>query len=227
MIAGLSKAVVLYLAPLLTLTTIVLSVIVFLSPVIILHDQVALLTVTPLKGLDGPSVFLGLLGSCSRLSNSAPLNCTAPTISPVFDVSALPENAPSRLLSAPAASTPAFIAIAIAFSMSFFITFTLVSFRHKMGSRIGGAFEKPLFQHLSAWIGFFGFLIGLTSFLIVRMWFGKAVQDFNDSIEFQRSQAPKLVAAEGNAFTMMWVAYAFYAVPIIVSLAKLNVKASK
>jgi hypothetical protein len=84
--------------------------------------------------------------------------------------------------------------------------------------------------------------IGLTSFLIIRMWFGKAVSDFNTTIEVQGMQGPKLIAATGNAFTsespipvklsssidaflpVAWVAYAFY---VIISLAKLNVTASK
>ena len=79
------------------------------------------------------------------------------------------------------------------------------------------------------------------------MWFGKAVQDFNASIAAQGKNGPQLIADLGNAFTsefktqpivplryfsdflgiVAWVAYAFYAVPIIASLAKLNVTATK
>ncbi|KAF8078589.1 hypothetical protein FPV67DRAFT_1443924 [Lyophyllum atratum] len=236
MIAGLSKATTLYLAPLLALTAILLSVFAFLAPVVMLHAQVALLTVTPStsliqqrpdEGVDGPSLFLGLLGSCSRVTNTASLNCTSPTLSPAYDLSVLPKNAPSLLLSPPSATTPAFVAVALGFSVSFFITFTLISFRHKMGEKISATLDKPMIQRVSAWVGFFGFLIGLTSFLIIRMWFGKAVHDFNSSIEVQGLQGPKLIATTGNAFTMAWVAYAFYAVPVIVSLSKLNVKATK
>lgn len=71
MIAGLSKAVTLYLAPVLSLTAILLSLFAFLAPAVMLHDQVALLTVTPSvsltqptssQGVDGASVFLGALG---------------------------------------------------------------------------------------------------------------------------------------------------------------------
>lgn len=69
--------------------------------------------------------------------------------------------------------------------------------------------------------------MGVTSFLMARIWFGKAVRDFNDSIVNGGAQAPKLVATLGNAFTMAWVAYTFYAIPVIISLAKMNVKASK
>lgn len=74
MIAGLSKATTLYLAPLLTLTAIVLSLFAYLAPVLLLHDKVALLSVTPSTALvqnvsrsvDGPSVFLGALGKQPR-----------------------------------------------------------------------------------------------------------------------------------------------------------------
>lgn len=71
MIAGLSKAITLYLSPLLALTALVLSLLAFLAPTFLLHDQVALLTVTPSTSLtqsgssssvDGPSVFMGVLG---------------------------------------------------------------------------------------------------------------------------------------------------------------------
>jgi len=236
MIAGLSKAVTLYLAPLLALTAIILSLFAFLAPTLLLHDRVALLTVVPSTALletgssqvvDGPSAFLGVLGSCSRPNNAAGLNCTSPSLSPQYNLDALPSNAPDLLLSAPTASTPVFIAIAISFSVLFFIAFTLISFRHKMGSKMAALLDRPLLPRVSAWIGIFGFIIGITSFLILRMWFGKAVQDFNNSIAAEGHQGPELIATIGNAFTMVWVAYAFYAVPIISSLTKLNVTSTK
>ncbi|KAG5730044.1 hypothetical protein E4T56_gene5857 [Termitomyces sp. T112] len=228
MITGLSKASTQYLAPLLLLTALLLSSFSFLAPVVMLHNQVALLTVTPSTSLvqgdsvDGPSIFLGLLGSCSQAHKSAPLNCTSPTLTPVYDTSVLPSSAPSLLLSPPTASTPAFIAISLGFLVSFFVTFTLISFHHKM-RKFGTVFHKPLIQRISAWVGFIGFIIGLTAFLIVRMWFGKAVQDFNSTISLQGQQVPIPVAATGNAFTMAWVAFAFYAIPVIISLTKFNV----
>jgi hypothetical protein len=235
MIAGLSKAITLYLSPLLCLTAILLSLFAFLAPTVMLHDQVALLTVTPslvlvqagpLQDIDGPSVFLGALGSCARVDNAAGINCTSPTISPVYDLSVLSSNAPRLLLSAPTPTTPAFLAVAISFSILFLISFTLVTFRHKLG-KLQTTLDKPLVQRMSAWVGFFGFLIGITSFLIIRMWFGKAVQDFNNSIIAQGQEGAQIVANIGNAFTMIWVAYAFYAIPLIISLSKLNVVATK
>ncbi|KIL70797.1 hypothetical protein M378DRAFT_175175 [Amanita muscaria Koide BX008] len=251
MIAGLSKAATLYLTPALALTAVLLSLFAFLAPAVMLQDRVALLTVTPSNALfpgqstnvDGPSVFLGTLGSimlldarqaidtfagsCSRHTNSAPVNCTLPTVSPAYDLSALPGNAPSLLLSPPAPSSAVFIAVAISFSALFFFMFTATSFRHKMGEKVSSALDRPLIQRLSAWIGVFAFMIGLTSFAVIRMWFGKAVQDFNNFIVAQGNNGPKLLAEVGNGFTMVWVAYAFHAAPLVVALAKLNVKATK
>ena len=73
MIAGLSKAINQYLAPLLLLTSLLLIIFAYLAPSVMLATQVALLTVTPSASLtqpdggsqtiDGPSVFLGALGT--------------------------------------------------------------------------------------------------------------------------------------------------------------------
>ncbi|KAJ7788462.1 hypothetical protein B0H14DRAFT_3504239 [Mycena olivaceomarginata] len=38
--------------------------------------------------------------------------------------------------------------------------------------------------------------------------------------QYRVSGAPQLIANVGNAFTMVWVAYAFYGVPLIISLSK-------
>jgi len=234
MIAGVSKAVTLYLAPVLYLTAIILSLFAFLAPTVMLNDRVALLTITPSlaltqptssRAVDGASIFLGVLGSCSKKSNAAKITCTVPSINPVYNTTVLPSSAPNVFLTGPTPSSPVFIAISLGFSFLFFITFVLVSFRHRMG-RAGDVSEKPLVQRSSAWIGVIGFIIGLMAFLILRMWFGKSVDEFNRSIQALGSQGPPLVASVGNAFTMVWVAYVFYAVPIVISLAKLHVLAT-
>lgn len=72
MIAGLSKAVTLYLATLLALTAMFLTYFAYLAPVLLLEDRVALLSVTPSTSLkddsatsvkvDGPTVHIGVLG---------------------------------------------------------------------------------------------------------------------------------------------------------------------
>ncbi|KAJ7070995.1 hypothetical protein C8F01DRAFT_1108612 [Mycena amicta] len=235
MITGLSKATTLYLAPVVTLTAIVLSLLVYLAPVLILQDKVAFLVVSPStvlvqnasRPVDGPTVFLGTLGSCSRPKNDAPINCTALSLNPSYELSVLPSIAPRLLLEAPGEATPVFFGIGIVFSVVFFFTFTLTSFRQKLGEKMSVALDKPSFQRISTLLGVFGFLLGITSILFLRLWFGKAASDFNQSIALQGTNGPQLIANLGNAFTMVWVAYAFYAVPVVISLAKLHVKASK
>jgi len=235
MINGFSKFAVLYLAPLLMLTALILSLFAFLAPSVMLHDRVALLTVMPSTALtnpqaqagDGPSVFLGALGSCSRHNNAGDVSCTVTSISPEYDTSVLPGASSNNILSAPPSTAPSFIAVAISFSFVFFVAYTLVSFRHKFGGGLSAKLDSPMVQRITAWIGVFGFMIGLASFLIVRMWFEKAIDDFNKDIISQGKNGPQLVAAAGNGFTMVWVAYAFYGVPLIASLSKINVHASE
>ena len=81
--------------------------------------------------------------------------------------------------------------------------------------------------------------LGLTAFLVIRMWFGKAVEDFNKGIQEEGNDALHLIANTSNGFTstylsdplkiyidsfpVVWVAYAFHAVPLICALARLHV----
>ncbi|KAG2051922.1 hypothetical protein BDR06DRAFT_1010039 [Suillus hirtellus] len=84
MLANISKGTILYFTPVLMLTALLLSLFLYLAPTVMLHSQVALLTATPssalmqpgsTKAVDGPSIFLGPLGSCSRPNNEAGLTC--------------------------------------------------------------------------------------------------------------------------------------------------------
>lgn len=81
---------------------------------------------------------------------------------PRSDLSVLPSDA-SRWLSAPTATTPGFIAVALGFSTIFFILFTLIAFRAKLGAKLSAMFDRPMIQRASAWIGLFGFMIGTSS----------------------------------------------------------------
>ncbi|EIM92447.1 uncharacterized protein STEHIDRAFT_136335 [Stereum hirsutum FP-91666 SS1] len=234
MIAGVSKAVTLYLSPILALTSLFLIMFAYLAPTVLLHDRVALLVVSPSttlttnstssSNIDGPTVFLGALGSCSRTSNDGDVSCTIPTLSPEYDLSALPSGAPD-MLTAPTSTTPAFIAVSIGFSIIFFVLFTMTSLRGSLGAKMSAALDKPMIQRTTAWIGLLGFMIGLTAFLVLRMWMGKAVEDFNKDITEGNSSA-ELIADTSNGFTMIWVGYSFHAVPLICALAKLHVTAS-
>ena len=74
------------------------------------------------------------------------------------------------------------------------------------------------------------------------MWFGKAVEDFNTAIIEGGNNAPQLIAQISNGFTstffrsifpdrtvsryvVVWVAYAFFGVPVICVLARMHVTA--
>jgi len=69
----------------------------------------------------------------------------------------------SRWLSAPTATTPGFIAVALCFSSIFFILFTIIAFRARLGAKLSAQLDKPMVQRASAWIGLFGFMIGTLS----------------------------------------------------------------
>ena len=75
------------------------------------------------------------------------------------DLSVLPQNSPG-LLTAPTATTPVFIAIAIALSFVFFIIFTLISLRPNLGAKLNATLDRPGLHRASAWIGLLGFMIG-------------------------------------------------------------------
>jgi len=85
-----------------------------------------------------------------------------PNIISKSDLSILPSNA-SRWLSAPTATTPGFIAAALVFSTIFFILFTMIAFRAKLGAKLSAQLDRPMVQRASAWIGLFGFMIGMSS----------------------------------------------------------------
>jgi len=98
------------------LTALFLSLFSFLAPSVMLHDRVALLTVLPSTALtnpqaragDGPSLFLGALGSftiysvpisgysygfagsCSRRNNAGHVSCTVTSIAPQYGMLAFP-----------------------------------------------------------------------------------------------------------------------------------------
>ncbi|KAL5495225.1 hypothetical protein ACEPAI_688 [Sanghuangporus weigelae] len=236
MIAGLSKAVTLYLATILALTALFLTYFAFLAPVLLLEDRVSLLSINPSTSLqdnpsssndvDGPTLHIGALGSCSRSKRDEDLNCTQATLSPTYDLSDLPSNA-SLLLSGPPSASPGFIAVSLGFSTIFVFLFSVISLRSKLGPKLGAALDKPFLNRAVAWLGLIGFMIGLTAFLVIRMWFGKAIDDFNSDIKSLGNDGPALVASAGNGFTMVWVGYSFLAVPLVCSLAKLHVTAGK
>ncbi|KZS92994.1 hypothetical protein SISNIDRAFT_454939 [Sistotremastrum niveocremeum HHB9708] len=234
MISNLSTAATSFLAPLLSLASLILALLAFLAPVVVLHSNVALVTVSPSSALfnttpsaqgsiDGPTIRLGVLGSCSQPHNSAPINCSVPSLSPIYDVSVLPSNVPD-VLTSPTTATPGFILFSLVLAVLFFILFTLTMLRERLG-KLANVLNKPFFGRFTAWLGVLMFMIGLTSYLVLRMWFGKMVDDFNQNIIGQGSGGPQLIASTGTGFTLIWVSYSFSAVPVVCALMKLQLTA--
>jgi len=177
MIDNLSTAAALYLAPTLSLTAFLLLLFAFLAPTVILHSRVSLLSLSPSSALttpnqlpkgslDGPSVYFGLLGSCAQKSQSAPINCTATQFSPIYDTSVLPSSSNPDVLTALPASAAIAALFALVLSTLFFILFALIAGRSRLG-KLGDSLSKPVVSRISAWLGLFGFLIGMTVYLVL------------------------------------------------------------
>ncbi|KAI6047593.1 hypothetical protein EDC04DRAFT_3336 [Pisolithus marmoratus] len=154
MLADVSKAVTIYLTPNLMLTAVFLTVFAYLAPAAMLRGQVALPMLTPPQGL------------CAQPNNAATLTCAVLSVLSTYNMSVFTSNIPSSVL-VPSAMTPAFFAIVLVFPFAFFFMCT-TSFRHLMG-KVGNFWEIPFVQRVSAWIGIGSFVVGLTSFLIIRI----------------------------------------------------------
>ncbi|KAF8591859.1 hypothetical protein K439DRAFT_608459 [Ramaria rubella] len=231
MIDTITKLVPLYLAPVLALTSTLLTLFAYLAPAAMLSTQVALMIISPGRSVplpgdtkdnvDGPTIRMGMVGSCAQSSNSAQVHCTTPSTTPTFDFSVLPGNSPTFLQS-PTATTPAWIAVSLVFWSLFLIIFSMSTVRERLGGKLNVLLGKPAVARAAAWVGVLGYMIGLTSFLVNRMWFGKAVDDFNVQVAQMGSGGPNIQANLSNGFTMLWVAYAFGAVPLMCVLMKLH-----
>lgn len=233
MIANLSKAIILYLAPLLALTSFLLNLFVFLAPTILFHDSVSLARVTPAlldlatntshkdSALDGPTVLVGMLGSCARASSKEVLFCSPPSFAATYNTSVLPSAIPN-FLTAPVSATPVIAVLALLLFAVFLPFFTLSALREKLPGRLSALFSKPAVGSFVAWAGVLNWLVLMAVYLVMRMWLGRAVADINAQVVNLGKEAPQLHAEVANGFTMIWVAQAFAAVPVICSLMKLH-----
>ncbi|KAJ7224096.1 hypothetical protein GGX14DRAFT_350444 [Mycena pura] len=198
---------------LVALTAVLLPVFLLLAPVKV-SVELTMLTVAPTDSSDGPSLFLGPLGSCSRRTNNVNLNCTrvAASLVPHYDQTALPDNA--RLLFPPHAAVTWFLifGLALSFVFSFTVMFQVVSFRRMF---------VPTFVRWSPWFGGGSLILGESGipFLILLQWFDQAVSNFNQDISADGSAGPHLRAKVGHAFPLVWVAYAIQACQLLLSVA--------
>ncbi|KAF8509843.1 hypothetical protein JB92DRAFT_2729315 [Gautieria morchelliformis] len=231
MIDTIIKVIPLYLAPVLALTSTLLTLFAYLAPAGMLHTQVALMIISPGRSVplpgdtqdnvDGPTIRMGTVGSCAQSNNSASVHCTTPSTTPIYDFSVLPSNTP-MFLQSPTATTPAWIAAALVFWTLFLVIFSLSTIRERLGGKLNEILGKPAVARAAAWVGVLGYMIGLIAFLVNRMWFGNAVNNFNIQIAQMGQGGPQIQANLSNGFTMLWVAYAFGAVPLMCVLMKLH-----
>ena len=95
----------------------------------------------------------------------------------------------------------------------------MISLRASLPAKLSAMLDRPVIHRASAWLGLLGFMTGksphflgdfvrdsnhvsgLTSFLVIRMWFGKAVEDFNNAIVQGGANEPQLIAQLSNGFT--------------------------
>ncbi|KAH7100215.1 hypothetical protein BKA62DRAFT_743852 [Auriculariales sp. MPI-PUGE-AT-0066] len=228
-----AKAVLLYVAPLLALTSFLLNLFVLLAPTMMFKDSVSLAQIHPAvidlatktaaksKDIDGPSVLVGLLGSCARQTSDVAFWCTSPSFAATYNMTVIPSSIPT-FLTAPVAATPVFAIIALVIFAAFVPLFTLSALREKLPARMGATFSKQGMSNALAWAGVLSWLILTTVYLVMRMWLGRAVEDTNTQIFHLGKAAPQLQAEVSNGFTMIWVAQAFAAVPIVCALSKLH-----
>jgi hypothetical protein len=76
---------------------------------------------------------------------------------------------------------------------------------------------NPRFRHFPLAIGFIGVGFGIITMFILRLFYGKSVDDFNMTLA-KGTEGPQLIANVGHAFTLAWVAYALQVIPIITLL---------
>lgn len=106
-----------------------------------------------------------------------------------------------------------------------------------MGEKVSAWLDKPFVSSTVAWIGLLGFMIGmlllqyvskpiltkektgLTANLVLRMWIGKAVDDFNRGITEQGQKGSPIVASVGNGFTSKYLQSLFMSKAELLSIS--------
>jgi len=114
--------------------------------------------------------------------------------------------------------TPLIIAVSLCCASACFLLYILRIFRYTMGK--GQTFGSRGMQKWIVFLGVIGFITGLSTFIALRISLGTSVQRFNDAIQDPRYTGPHFVGHVANGFTMLWVAYGFYAVAVSITLYK-------
>jgi hypothetical protein len=198
----------LLLAPSVTLIAFIFNLLVLLDPIYYQDAQFVFL-VKSSSDADGPTLLLGLLGSCSRPNGEGHLDCTGLSFAPTYNATVLPDGPARKLLSPPpsSAGAPIFIILSLVSAIVFVIAFLAMA--RKWCTR-------PDIKILTGLSGVFTCLCTVFAFLIASLWFQKVAEDFN---EVNGDDAP-LVAATENAITMLWVSIGLDGLAVVLSLTK-------
>jgi len=165
----------------------------------------------------GATLLFGLLGSCTTQDGAA-AKCTAATLNGTYDISSLPSTVP--FVSAPPQTSPHWMLISIIFLVLFLFltTFPLIP---NLPPSISNFLGKPFWRRAVAWIGFLGWMVGMTTAIVLRVSFGNDVDRFNT---MAASTGVALNAAIGNGFNLLWIAYALATPALFCSLFRLHME---
>ncbi|KAG8852940.1 hypothetical protein FRB96_008459 [Tulasnella sp. 330] len=222
MLSNLSKLFTVQLPPLLTLVSAFLILFTFLSPVPMHNDSLALVTIAPgstspqLQIRDaivrrlpraaaaavversatqtsaGPFLTFGFLGSCTKETSTATAKCTASSLNPTYDLTALPSALRTTFIAGPPQTSPQWTIITI-LAIFTFVTLTILPlFIAKLANHAA-------FCRIAAWIGIIGWVTGIVTVIVLHVTFANAASTFNMMAANQKSS--QLVASLGNGFT--------------------------
>jgi len=221
---------VILVGPALVFVAFILILLAFLAPTVLFHGSVSLLSVASTNltqaGVE-PALFLGPLGSCSTPQANTKISlsdCTTVSLSPTYNTSVLQvpgsNSTAYTILSQPPATAPDFILLSIILTGLFCVGYIGQCIHHCKKTKIFAPFRDVYV----ASCGVLSFLTGLIPFIVMRMWFEKMSTDYNavNNVEMAGQNGPVLQAAIGNGFTMAWVAYACYLLPLGVLFSRLS-----
>ncbi|KAG8907261.1 hypothetical protein FRB99_004955 [Tulasnella sp. 403] len=169
-------------------------------------------TVAKAQAVEGPTVRIGLLGSCTkRPGNDTPV-CTKPLLDPTYDVSALPQSTP--FLPRPAQTSPYWILVSI---VGLFIFFLMTAIQGS--GRVPLYAENPILNQFIGLVGLVGWLSGIVTVIVLRVTMANAIMRFNTEAANTKQS---LMAMFGNGFTLLWVAYALSVPSVAFALFKVS-----
>ncbi|KAG8991873.1 hypothetical protein FRB90_001199 [Tulasnella sp. 427] len=170
------------------------------------------------KAISGPTLRFGFLGSCTK-PKSGDEKCTLPSLSPVYDTSALAKSTP--FVQSPPQTSSQWMLLSL-ISLNVFLLLGSLATIPFMPKAVTNILTKPFAVRTVAWLGIIGWLAGMITTVVLRVSFGSSCDKFNGQAAMAGEQ---LVANVANGFTMLWIAFALAVPALICSLFKLQLEA--